>query len=389
MRVQYTLDAMNDLARYLSAMPGRKNLIWFSGSFPITILPDGDQPDPFSVAADMEPQFRATTNMLSRAQVAVYPVDARGLQNAPALSARQSSMDLGKNPGAMNKAAIKFSERTGIEQMTMREMADETGGQAYVNTNDLATAVQKAIENGASYYTLTYTPSDPKYDGSFRKIQVALEEHGYDLSYRRGYYADDVNAKPARRLLSVSNPATSAATAAPDDTVHIAMLHGSPQPTQLLLKAYVGPASDPGQLTVAPKNVPAPATKGPYRLYNVNYAASPQGMMFTNLGDNLYGLNLDFIVFVFDANGVLVNSLGNNVQAKVTPENVRNMVKSGLQFRQTVSVPDKGDYYLRFAIHDLTSDRIGAIEVPIAAVKDLPVPPPPKPPPPTLSDLPK
>ena len=39
LRAKYTLDAMNALARYLVGFHGRKNLVWFSGSFPINILP--------------------------------------------------------------------------------------------------------------------------------------------------------------------------------------------------------------------------------------------------------------------------------------------------------------------------------------------------------------
>ena len=63
-RVKYTLDAMNQLARYLSSIPGRKNLIWFSGSFPISVFPDatGNLPDPFAVVADYEKEFRDTVN---------------------------------------------------------------------------------------------------------------------------------------------------------------------------------------------------------------------------------------------------------------------------------------------------------------------------------------
>src|SRR6202011_1421899 len=68
LRVKYTLDAMSQLARYLSTIPGRKNLIWFSGSFPISILPDTTStlPDPFAVVADYEKEFRETVNLLAR-----------------------------------------------------------------------------------------------------------------------------------------------------------------------------------------------------------------------------------------------------------------------------------------------------------------------------------
>src|SRR6202040_835201 len=92
LRVKYTLDAMSQIARYLSSIPGRKNLIWFSGSFPISVLPDttGNLPDPFAVVADYEKEFRDTVNLLARSQVAVYPVDARGLTNAPVYDAATS-----------------------------------------------------------------------------------------------------------------------------------------------------------------------------------------------------------------------------------------------------------------------------------------------------------
>ena len=72
---------MNALAHYLSGFPGRKNLIWFSGSFPFSVLPNADIPDPFAVMGDLSEEFRDTTSLLTRSQVAVYPVDARGLFN--------------------------------------------------------------------------------------------------------------------------------------------------------------------------------------------------------------------------------------------------------------------------------------------------------------------
>ena len=64
MRAQYTLDAFNALAHYLANFPGRKNLIWFSGSFPLQIDPDPTLNDPFAVMMDSNQEFRETTNLL-------------------------------------------------------------------------------------------------------------------------------------------------------------------------------------------------------------------------------------------------------------------------------------------------------------------------------------
>ena len=90
LRVDYTLDAMNLLARYLSGLPGRKNLIWFSGSFPLNVFPDTDLQQPFSIVANYDDQLRETSRLLTAAQVAVYPVDARGLFSNPSMSASNS-----------------------------------------------------------------------------------------------------------------------------------------------------------------------------------------------------------------------------------------------------------------------------------------------------------
>ena len=157
LRARYTLDAFNQLARYLSTLPGRKNLIWFSGSFPINILPDGDQRNPFSAVATAEDEYRDTVNLLTRSQVAVYPIDARGLMGNPATNAANSPrIDL-KNPIAADNS---FYKQIDNEHNTMNTMAEDTGGKAFINTNDLEGAVSKAIEAGSNYYMLAYTPTN-------------------------------------------------------------------------------------------------------------------------------------------------------------------------------------------------------------------------------------
>jgi VWFA-related protein len=94
LRVQYTLDAFNSLGHFLSAFPGRKNVIWFSGSFPINVLPDPTLDEGLHGMEGNDEEFRATAALLSRSQVAVYPVDARGLTVDPSLSSAVSKIDL-------------------------------------------------------------------------------------------------------------------------------------------------------------------------------------------------------------------------------------------------------------------------------------------------------
>ena len=122
-------------------------------------------------------------------------------------------------------------------------MAEQTGGHAFVNTNGLADAVTRAINDGSNHYTLTYSPIDIVNDGKFRKIQVKSRRQGLVLAYRRGYYADaDAAHKPAPTTTSagpIKLLTLSRVTDSFEDPMHDAMIFGSPNPTQITLKVLV------------------------------------------------------------------------------------------------------------------------------------------------------
>jgi len=385
-RAKYTLDAMNVLARYLSGLPGRKNLIWFSGSFPLSIMPDGDLQNPFTVVANSEDEFRETTALLARSQVAVYPVDARGLMVSPNMSAADSGARYtGRNGGAaFAKDEAQFFHQTAAEHATMLALAQQTGGKAYINTNGLTHAVADAIDSGSNYYTLTYSPTNTAWKGDYRKVELKLKQAGYTLSYRRGYYAVDPD-KPAspRRLLSSRNP-SAPSTAPTIDPLSIAMARGTPTPSQIIFKARILPVSTASEAAVAPGNIlnPDPKTpKGPYRRFNIDLAANLRDFFLTTTPDHLYQGKIEVRTYLFDRDGVLILESTESAPLSLPTDRVRAILETGLQIHTQVSAPLKGEYYLRIGIQDLSSDHIGAIEVPIAAVKNLaPLPPPPAPP---------
>ncbi|WP_158944912.1 VWA domain-containing protein [Granulicella sp. S190] len=370
LRAKYTLDAINQLSRYLAGIPGRKNLIWLSGSFPLNVLPDDTINDPFSVVAGSEDEYRETTNLLAQAQVAVYPIDVRGAMTSPNMDVSQSTAIYVDDPKRFAADERKFHLTTGSENMTMLRMADDSGGHAFINTNDLVDAVDKAIAAGSHYYTLTYSPNDTKWNGNFRKIQVSLQQQGLHLAYRRGYFADssDAHSQPGSR--TKKNPA---AAAVPLEPMRVAMMFGAPDPTQITLKARVLPASTTPEDQLAEGNILTPSSpmKGPYRRYSIDIAADPGPLHFEPASDGIYHANLQFLTYLYDQNGLLLNVENNPVRANFSPEVYRRVLQSGLPYHEEISVPLKGDYYIRIGLHDLTSNSIGALEVPIAAVKNL------------------
>lgn len=370
MRAQYTLDAMNQLARYLSGIPGRKNLIWFSGAFPLNIMPNGDLSDPFAAVASSEDEFRETTNLLTLSQVAVYPVDARGLQTSPVFDASVSGSKYARNPGAFAAANAKFLQQNAEEHMTMAQMAEATGGHAFYNTNGLSQAVAKAIDSGSNYYTIAYSPTNMKWDGGFRKIEIRTDKPGLTLAYRRGYYAVPPGDRPGKAV----DPATVAANAPfGRDPMRAAMMRGGPDPTEIIFKARVLPVTASTEEQPATGNLLNPniKTKGPFVRYAIDIAADPR-VMLTTTPQGYHEGAAQFLTYVYDQDGNIVNLVDNKTRANLPPEAYAQSLKVGLHWHQEVSVPAKGNYFLRIGIHDLTGDRVGAIEVPVAAVKNLP-----------------
>jgi len=209
---------------------------------------------------------RLTDNMLSAARVAVYPVDARGLMTLPSANAANSFPSggswggssgrssggsspgkgggagkggggrgpggVGSGAGGIHQPAAAVADQKFLTQhASMQQIAEETGGEAFVDTNGLKDAVARAITDGSHYYTVGYVPALKEYDGAFRHIRVDVEG-GYQAAYRHGYYADD----PTKAAV---NPQAS------QNPMNGAVVRGAPPLAEILFKVRVLSADDP------------------------------------------------------------------------------------------------------------------------------------------------
>lgn len=392
LRVQITLDAMQQLGRYLSMIPGRKNLIWFSGSFPLQIQPDpsldpsatsqgGASPmNMVSAVRDYSEEVKATDGLLAAARVAVYPVDARGLmppssgdasrsfggsQGLPSYGGGRGTRGGGWAPpaqsgiSAVNKADAKFLQQTVNEHQTMQQIAEETGGEPFYDTNGLKEAVAQAIDNGSNYYTIGYVPDATHWDGSFRRIEVRVEGGNYDLEYRRGYFAVDP-LKPGAETPGAASP------------IVAALERGAPPLSQILFEARVLAASDPAARDV--KTAPGPAgelashLRGPVTRYLVDFSIDPHGIEWTALkGGEAHG-ELEVSMVAWNGEGERVNYTDKGIAFNLNPAQAAAVAKSGLPIHQEIDLP-AGDVYLRIAVHDLRSGKIGSMEAPLEVAK--------------------
>jgi hypothetical protein len=148
-----------------------------------------------------------------------------------------------------------------------------------------------------------------------------------------------------------------------------AMMRGSLDATQIIFRVAVRPSSTPDS-TLPEDNQPAPKQmKPPYRRFTVAYSIDVHGIDFSQSPDNNYRGNFEYGVRVYNADGdEIVNSASKTVSPILPPAVYKSMLNGGANAHLEIAVPATGSYFLRIAVHDLASGRVGSLEIPTASI---------------------
>jgi VWFA-related protein len=342
LRVQYTLEALNQLSRYLSGMPGRKNLLWLSGSFPLAVLPNNDLKNPNDATRNFSLQVDRTATLMARARIAIYPIDARGLfpqtLSAPSISGGNKY----RGEASVDAAEVAEQSQNAEESLTAQEMAHLTGGEAIANSNDLKGALAQADRDGAHYYTLAYHPTSQDQNGKTHRIEVRVQPGTYHLAYRRSYVV--------------------AAPRSVEDMFPTLLKHAVPASTQIVfrltpVRAGVEPAS-------APLVGSNPAVRRPVTLYKFAYDVDVSPLQFNPSADGVLHDEVTLVAIAYDRSGTPLNSISNTLKLNVPAAVFSQFAKQGMQYPQQLDVPAQAAW-IRAGILDQNSGVIGTIEVPL------------------------
>jgi VWFA-related protein len=359
-RASMTFEALNYIARYLASVPGRKNLIWFSGSFPVVIFPTAAQREEMehAEAHGLLDRAKKTANLFTASKVAVYPVSAEGMMDehiSDANNAGPAATEGGGHIGGEMNTMAPYNEGAGERAGTiaaMEQLAADTGGKAFFNTNDLNAATQKAVANGAHYYTLVYTPTNNKMDGSFRRIEVKTPGAKYQLAYRRGYNADDVPRLAETKV--GTNP------------LQALMTPGMPDATQILFAARVLP------------QVPQPAANsaragkngkltGKTTRYTIDFMIRWTDVKLDAQADGSHAGKIQVELLAFDRDGHALNWTGETQRMKLSPDLFKAIEKSGVPAHAEIDLPTDKDVLLEAGVYDWETEKAGTIAVPLPA----------------------
>src|SRR5512132_1579064 len=170
------LRALKTLAEALAPIEQKKAILYFSAGMQRS-------------GQDNQVELRSAINAAVRANVAIYPIDTRGLQAVvPGGDARQAS---GRGQALFSGRGVQQQfAQLASSQDTLTSLAADTGGRAFTDSNDFGEAFARVQRDMSAYYLLGYSSSNAAKDGRFRRIQVRMKKDGLRVEARAGYYAD-------------------------------------------------------------------------------------------------------------------------------------------------------------------------------------------------------
>jgi len=313
------LAGLQDAARQLGQYPEKKALIYISSG----IQKNG---------VDNQSQLAATVNTAVRANVAFYPIDARGLSAVvPGGDATQTGAAGNSLYNGAGQRSVK--ENFNNQQETLATLAIDTGGKALLDSNDLTLGMRQVQEDFTSYYVLSYVSSNPAQDGRYRRIQVKLNPSvgvaKAKLEYRQGYFA-------------------------PTTFAHMGESGKEAQLQQALLSD--NPVTD----------LPVAAEVDYFRLEKSKYFVPisvkipGSALAFKSKGSRA-ATELDFIAEVFDARDRTAATVRDTIPLKVNGAVAGEVGRKSIQYDTGVTLTP-GTYKLRFVARENGEGKVGTFQ---------------------------
>ena len=334
-RAYRTTDALEAIAMHLGPIPGRKNLIWVSGGFPIIVgyggLPVKNQP----VGTDSRNFMKLTeraTRALNGANMAVYPVDAGGLTSLSRDRGQQTMPGDGTMRRMSPGGGVPVATTQDYIQDTLVAMAERTGGRAFYNTNDLSGAIRQAVDDSRVIYSLAYTPTHGVWDGKFRPIKIECRRQGVRLRYRSGYVA------------------------VPDNPLDA----GERQ--QLLLQAAWSPLVAT-EIGLTARMSPGTLEGRPAKVLVVT--VPPEDLRFTE-AEERHISDMLLVVMQRSADGAIVHSAEHNLSLRLKEDNYKTVKQYGMRVTVTVE-PEPNATRFRLVMLDGATGRLGSLDIPLVS----------------------
>ena len=307
------LEALRSVAEKLSHMQQKKSLIYFSSGMDRTGI-------------ENQSELRAATNAAVRANMAIYTMDLRGLQALVAGGEAQNASLRGTSAYS-GQSSINALNSNFTTQETLVTLASDTGGRAFLDSNDFSQVFKGVQQDTSAYYLLGFHSTNPAKDGRYRRISVKVNTPGVKVEYRRGYYA----------------PADYRHSTKEDKELQLEQELASELPTTDL-PLYLGDAYF--RLEANKFYVP------------ISLVVPGSEIPFTRSSDRDKA-TLDVIGVVLDSEHHPVNRIRDTV--KLAVDSSSDVRKKNVQYDTGISLPP-GKFHLKFVVRENETGRMGSFE---------------------------
>ena len=318
--IQMTYRIIEELSAALGAASSRrKAILWIGGQSifdPTACVPA--RLTMGEAAANLLAGYRDAIRAAQRNNVAIYPVDPSRLSTRLGGGGACS-------PGSGGMAVQGESYR----QSALRMVAEDTGGVALVNTNNLRDGFANIVADNSTYYLLGYYPATEHRDGKFHEITVRVRRPAVNVRARKGYLAPDAASAERVAQRAQSDPVVNALR--------------SPLPNR--------------GLTVSAFSAPF---KGSTALASVVVGAHIDGATL-QLTEGMQETKVNVAFQVIDAEGKNLVSRGQSHSLNVsTPRQLDVLRRDGLQVVDQIDLPP-GRHEVRVAAHQREGSRTGSV----------------------------
>jgi VWFA-related protein len=309
-RAMDTKQVLEAVVNHLASVPGRKSLIWVSVGFPLTWPP---QPGPLAADLDYNPDMDQTARMLNDANVALYAVDARGLQG---------TLELASTGRDVYPAGLD----------TMAKLSGLTGGLLFTNDNGIEDLIQTAIADGEFTYTLGFYPMQEEQDGNWHNLKVEVARPGVSVRYREAYFA------------AKTMPAPTPAPAAND------------HPALPSLETLIRDPLDATQVRLVAETMPDPAKPG---FQQVHVSVDLHDVHLEKL-DNMWVGGVDVSLSIEGSRAARTIT----TKVKIPDALLASALEKGIAVNDSIEA-DSRAARLRIVVQDRATGAVGSIRVPL------------------------
>jgi VWFA-related protein len=322
-----SLDALRSISDYVDGIHGRrKAIVYLSEGIDYNIYDFNNRE-----ATTVQEAMRDVIASATRANVSIYGIDPRGLT---ALGDESIEATGGfPEDQQQNLSMQSFQDELRLSQISLRSLAEDTGGYAAVNSNDFSRAWDRIVADNSSYYVLGYYPKNDKRDGRFRKIEVKVRRGGVEVRTRKGYTAP-------------RGKAPAPATKSPDEKT-------SPE----LRRALESPLPLPA-LTLRAFAVPFKGVK-PNASVAVGVEAEGADLAFQQK-DGKFVNDLEVSIVAIDSAAKLRDGTRDVVNMGLKADTRARVAATGLRMQSRLELPP-GRYQLRMAARETGGGRVGSV----------------------------